>query len=793
MGKRSLKASSEGQVKAKNAFSRTRWTQEQLAFEVGLNTRQSVWKFFTGRPVERCIFIDLCFHLNLEWEDIADLPKAIVSTPKEASATASSSQTSATTATLLTEADQTQSPNHTQALRQFLKPTIEKQCGLLQSSLELGQPLSIKKLYTPIRIVPHLRHKQWLDLDDLQPSAVDQSRPHLTQTHPGSVDALEITSQTDKILLLGKPGAGKTTFLQYVAQQCIEGLYQPDHIPVFVTLRHHFSANRAHSKTANELLVNLFSYLQGLFQESGIDVVTLKSLLEKGKFLLLLDGLDEISSNHMSQVVSEIQGFTQTYPDNNFIIATRLTSDSPYLPGFYSVEVDDFSPTQIQTFAQKWFSANLPDESAAELKTKQFLEALDASENQPLKELMGTPILLSLLCSVFLARSSFPQKRAKLYQAGLDILLQKWDRARGIQREQSRYQFSIGEKLSLLGEIAATTFKEGHYFFEKAELLEIISNYTQALAINTSDPGTEGTSLEAQYLESEALLQAIQLQHGLIVERAKGIYSFSHLTFQEYLTARNLLYQVSPEQLPKNIQRLAANTLETAWHEVIRLTANMIPEANDLLSGMALAIRSFIQTDQACQDCMQAIASKAQACQSPYHLAAVRAFYLTLFSDRDLSLASALDAKTAQGLSPDMNLDLSLARAFESGLELIQNPHSKTMLNLIFALELDCKFDLQPDFQAGFSELKQQLPPLDSDASTLETWCETAGEAWLATFQALLIEQRQIAQIRLLTPSQRSLLHQYYQLNLFLVKCYQESKTTTDFAQDLLNNILLPA
>ncbi|MFK8183614.1 MAG: NACHT domain-containing NTPase [Phormidesmis sp.] len=782
MGKRSLKASSAGQVKAKNAFSRTRWTQEQLAFEVGLNTRQSVWKFFTGRPVERCIFIDLCFHLNLEWEEIADLPK-VPASGKESAPAPPSAEASGT---LSSDADRIK------ALRQFLKPTIEKQCGLLQSSLDLGHPLALKKLYTPIRIVPHLRHKQWLDLDDLQPSAVAQSRPHLTQTHPESVDALDIIGKTDKILLLGKPGAGKTTFLQYVAQECIEGMYRPDHVPIFVTLRHYLSAHPAHSETADKPLVNLFSYIEGLFNELDIDVAALSSLLEKGKFLLLLDGLDEISSIHMSQVVNEIQRFTQTYPDNSFIITSRMTSDSLYLPGFYSVEVDDFSPTQIQTFAQKWFSANLPSENAAEVKTKKFLDALDAAENQPLKELMGTPILLSLLCSVFLARSSFPQKRANLYQAGLYILLQKWDLARGIQREPSRYQLSMTEKLSLLGAIATITFQRGHYFFEKAELLEIISNYTQALGMSGSGKAAEETSLEAQYLESEALLHTLQLQNGLIVERAKGIYSFSHLTFQEYLTARNLLYQVSPEQLPENIQRLAANTLKPAWHEVIRLTANMIPKADSLLSGMAIAIRSFLQADQSCRNCIAAIAKKAETCSNTYQPAAVRAFYLTLFSDRDLSLVTTLDAATAQGLSPDMNLDLSLARAFESGLELIQNPHTKTMLNLTFALELDGTFELEPDFKVGFSELKQQLPPLDSDLSILKTWCKTNGESWLEAFQSLLISQRQIAQIRLLTLHQRSLLHQYYQLNSFLIKCYQESQTTDEFSEDFLENILRP-
>ncbi|MEO1523116.1 MAG: histidine kinase, partial [Cyanobacteria bacterium J06633_2] len=137
MGKRSLKASEEGQVKAKNAFARTRWTQEQLAFEVGLSTRQSVWKFFTGRPIERNTFIDLCFYLNLEWEEIADLPAVVVKN----SETSPNPPTETSPSTpVLSEED------WVEKLRQHLQPSITKQCGLLQSSLGVVDGLSLERI-----------------------------------------------------------------------------------------------------------------------------------------------------------------------------------------------------------------------------------------------------------------------------------------------------------------------------------------------------------------------------------------------------------------------------------------------------------------------------------------------------------------------------------------------------------------------------------------------------------------------------------------------------------------------
>ncbi|MEH1982187.1 MAG: hypothetical protein V7L27_23430, partial [Nostoc sp.] len=63
MVKRSLQASLNGIQEAKRAFARKGWTQDNLAGEVNLKTRQPIWRFFSGRPVERHTFIEICLVL----------------------------------------------------------------------------------------------------------------------------------------------------------------------------------------------------------------------------------------------------------------------------------------------------------------------------------------------------------------------------------------------------------------------------------------------------------------------------------------------------------------------------------------------------------------------------------------------------------------------------------------------------------------------------------------------------------------------------------------------------------
>jgi len=69
---RSYQASEEGVKKLQEAFEQSGWTQDVLARRVGCS-RQTVNKFFLGRPVEKWLFQGMCLELNLEYGDVVNL------------------------------------------------------------------------------------------------------------------------------------------------------------------------------------------------------------------------------------------------------------------------------------------------------------------------------------------------------------------------------------------------------------------------------------------------------------------------------------------------------------------------------------------------------------------------------------------------------------------------------------------------------------------------------------------------------------------------------------------------
>ncbi|WP_265271221.1 NACHT domain-containing protein [Nostoc sp. KVJ3] len=513
MVKRSLEASLTGIQEAKRAFARKGWTQDNLAAEVNLKTRQPIWRFFSGRPVERHTFIEICLILELNWREIATNPPA----------------------EFLGIEEYAQPPvvdidKLVQKVRSQRFEKIQDQCGILQL-LDISRPVAIDDIYIDVNILEEIASLQYLEISDLQnldPKEFD--RFGLGEADEKQIPGTQAVERYSKLRVLGKPGVGKTTFLQYLAIQCNQNAFTANQVPIFITLKN-FAEE---SIVTNEF--SLLKYISQEFLTSGIsDPSVIETLLSAGRVLLLLDGMDEVLHQQSNAVLSEIRRFSEKYHTNQFVATCRTAVQKLRLRGFTDVEIAPFTLEQIRAFAQKWFVAftktNIQDGLA---KSVEFIQKLELAENWQFRQLVVTPLFLHLACWVFHGQEKFPTKRTDFYKEGLDLLLGKWDEARGIERDEVYRGFLLPQKLKLLSQIAAATFEQGQYFFEQRVVEQYIGDYIQ----NLNNVPMDAEELQ---IESEAALKAIEAQHGLLAERARGIFSFSYLAFQEYFTARKIV------------------------------------------------------------------------------------------------------------------------------------------------------------------------------------------------------------------------------------------------------------
>ena len=770
MARRSLKASTIGIEKAKRAFKIREWTQEYLASEVGLETRQPIWKFFTGKPIERQSFMEICFQLGLDWQEIAELPTRGAPTEKK----------------LYWDSWQ-DIDALVQMVRALRSDKIQAQCATMRL-LDIAQPIELEDIYVDVNIQNNITSQRWLDIFELQ-GLFCEKLDHFPwdQICQELVPALQAVATYPKLMVLGKPGSGKTTFLQHIATQCNQGKFLSNRIPIFIRLKNFAEDAR---ETGDSSLLNYITQELAYFGASDQQIQT---LLAHGRVLILLDGLDEIPEDDSGEIVKKIRKLSEEYYKNQFIITCRIGAQQCRFDSFTDIEIADFDSSQIEAFVQKWF-VNVGRNSTEQAKAKasQFILKLQLSENWQIRELAVTPLLLNLVCCVFQSRSNFPARQVELYKQGLDILLNRWDEVRNIKRNEIYGHLSLPHKLKLLSQIAAITFKQELYCFTKSNVRQYITEYLRNL------PTAQADDPEVLQLNSEAVLKSL-LAQGLLVEQARGIYSFSHLTFQEYLTATNIVATPEPKILKEKLIDLVSHVTEPRWRKVFLLTAGMLGHAPDLLQLMKQHINALVSCDEQLQQFFIWLNQKSLSVEAPYKTAAIRAFYLTLVLPRDvtiardLTLSLAIDPRLAGNLATDLTVDLALNRALSLSLALPADPTLDRVLALSFALTYDIDIFCDCEFEQSLQQLKKQLTAPDQGRENLKKWWNANGQTWVEKLRSLMLRCRNIGHQWQFNKKQNELLKQYYAANQLLVDCLKVGcEVTPTGREQILETLLLP-
>ncbi|MEH2452317.1 NACHT domain-containing protein [Nostoc sp.] len=760
MVKRSLQASLTGIQQAKRAFAFKGWTQENLAAEVNLKTRQPIWRFFSGRPVERHTFVEICLVLEVNWREIATNP------PAEFLELEEYTQFSVLDIDILV-----------QKVRSQRFDKIQDQCGILQL-LNISHPVAIDDIYIDVNILEEIKSLQSLDISELQNFNSEKfDRFGLGEVDQKQISGMRAMETYFKLRVLGKPGIGKTTFLQHLAIQCNQGAFAANQVPIFITLKN-FAQE---SKITNEF--SLLKYIHQEFITSGIsDPSVIETLLNAGRVLLLLDGMDEVLNQQSNPVLSEIRRFLDKYHKNQFVATCRTAVQRLRLRGFTDVEIAPFTSQQIGTFAEKWFVAfTKTNTQDGEAQSVDFIQKLDLPENWQFRQLMVTPLFLHLACWVFYGQEKFPTKRTDFYKQGLDLLLGKWDEARGIERDDIYRGFLLPQKLKLLSQIAAATFEQGQYFFEQRIVEQYISDYIQ----NLTNVPMDAESLQ---IETEAALKAIEAQHGLLAERARGIFSFSYLAFHEYFTARKIVASHNLQAFEQALEGLVSHITDPHWREVFLLTTTMLRSADSLVQMMKQQIDTLVAQDPYLQEFLTWASQKSRSIPTQPKDATVRAFYLALSRTPDVAPYFALASSLDQGMFLDAALDdLLVGCAVDESQDFAHMHACADALSNILGIVLDV------GLYKSLQQLSDQIPNSDQNQQRFELWWQTNYSTWAKQLNITIANYRNINHQWHFSPEQEQVLQHYYDANKLLLDCLNSNcEVTPAIREEIEATLLLP-
>jgi hypothetical protein len=648
-------------------------------------------------------------------------------------------------------------------LRLQTKQLIQERCTTMRV-LDMSRPVNLEEIYTSTDVLEKINSRRRLNITDIRASYHKRDRVAMNPSLEDRVTSTEVLNRYQKLMLLGKPGAGKTTLLKYTALKCSQGEVFSNAVPIFITLRQYASA---------EFQPHLLEYIvQDLQIHSITDEHQIKKVFQHGRAILFLDGLDEVKEEDLNRVIEDIKTFSEHYYDNRFIITSRLGSQEYIFEKFTEVEIANFQLKQIAQFAQYWF-----------IGKPQYAEAFlrKVEENRPIQELATNPLLLTLLCLVFDEYGNFPNNRAELYREGLDVLLKKWDAKRNIERHQIYKNLSMQRKEDLLAKVAFTTFCQGDYFFTKVDLEQYITEYIRNLPQVSNNE-------ESLQLDSEAIIKSIESQHGLFVERAKGIYSFSHLTFQEYLTAREIIQDSRQEKL----HILSSKITDYRWHDILKLAVSMMRSADDLLILMKEKSDQIISSEKQLQSLISWVNEKVESIPITEKPQSFRSFYLTLARAIVQSDSSNLANILARTLVLDLDLYQNQNLNHDLALDLTQAIEKQASIDLNLDIDLDLNLALeyaQEMNELALAEVIQNL--INNCPDNIDS--HTAWLNWTNYFRQQLITYRNIGHMWQLNSLQLELLQQYCNANHLIWECIEsDCYIHQSTRQTLKNSLLLP-
>lgn len=369
----------------------------------------------------------------------------------------------------------------------------------------------------------------------------------------------KVLKGTRRLLVVGDPGSGKTTLLRWIAIQTARKTFPSDlqewnnNVPFFIKLRECIDIGFPELESFPSIVLKMMG---------GKPQNWVHMILEQGRGVVLVDGVDELPVTIRSQMLERLSQLVSIYPFSRFIVTSRPSAikDDIWIEWKDWIENEKFqkavlqpmSKARIDIFIDKWFQAlnrtiSNDEESYISPDTEGLKRLL--RKRLPLYRLAANPLLCAMVCALYNeSGETLPSERIQLYSECVEMLLQRRDEVRKIKIDDYP-DIPFSRKNTLAQDLAWWMMQNGYsnVDFEKAE--RFLDQKLISIGIQDS---ISGKDIRRFFLE----------RAGILAEETLGKLSFAHRTFQEYLAAKSavayflldfLLTQVRDDQWRETI------------------------------------------------------------------------------------------------------------------------------------------------------------------------------------------------------------------------------------------------
>ena len=375
-------------------------------------------------------------------------------------------------------------------------------------------------------------------------------------SQPSILAAELLQSKTERrVVLLGAPGSGKTTLINYLvvtatADTLGKGIEETaangsafgidQYFPILIRIRD------LAGKPDLSVLGFLAKFAETEMQVDSVPIGFFQHWLETGQAIVLLDGLDEVAdSTQRGKVVGKIGTFLSAYEHCPAIITSRPAG---YRDDYFSrnqyphYELLPFDDDKIEAFINHWYDSRVDLEAERERRKSSLRKALASKPR--IKKLARNPLLLTIIALIHRYKENLPRQRHELYNSAVKTLISNWDAEKELTTDSKLDYLDIRDIPRLMKQLAYWIHTQGSddegengTQIERNTLIRQLGRFIRAIKASEN--------LQLYQVEEEAkvfLDKIIRDRAGLLSQQGENRYAFVHKTFQEYLCSQEILY-----------------------------------------------------------------------------------------------------------------------------------------------------------------------------------------------------------------------------------------------------------